>query len=275
MSALSASERKKKKNEERRRKRKELADSKKAEAAAKLAAGAGDKKEDDNKAKKGGKAKKKVDPDPNGAKLAAVADPMAEAAKISATMQTYCPRGFRTNLVAFDVALRRQKFLLALQALRRATAADPAHAEIIRRGGLFLEATATAEVQAAQNPTVLRVLRAECEEMLGTVDVKQYARACLDRVEKDGSHRHYVAAVEFLSAEASEAGALLLEALRPGSAKANSATVGSCLKAQAVVERIAPLTAAKHRAAVDALFPRALAGAEAKPPSPPDASATN
>ena len=31
-------------------------------------------------AKKGGKAKKKVDPDPNGAKLAAVADPMAEAA---------------------------------------------------------------------------------------------------------------------------------------------------------------------------------------------------
>ena len=37
-----------------------------------------------------------------------------------------------------------------------------------------------------------------------------------DRVEKDGSHRHYVAAVEFLSAEASEAGALLLEALRPG-----------------------------------------------------------
>ena len=44
------------------------------------------------------------------------------------------------------------------QALRRATAADPAHAEIIRRGGLFLEATATAEVQAASGTLLLAVI---------------------------------------------------------------------------------------------------------------------
>ena len=68
------------------------------------------------------------DDDPLGAKLAAVADPLAEAAKLVDALREHHPRAADTHALAFDVAARRGRRLMALRAARAARAAlRPSH----------------------------------------------------------------------------------------------------------------------------------------------------
>eukprot|EP00884_Botryococcus_braunii_P006971 jgi/Botrbrau1/16275/Bobra.0066s0056.1 len=118
MATMSAEERKKykqKKRKEQLRLEKAAAEKEAAarEAASKEAATA-------SKDKNGKRVVAAKDPDPDGAQLAANPDPLGEASKLIRTLKTHADSRFLTHLLAFEVYLRKRKFLLALQALTRA-----------------------------------------------------------------------------------------------------------------------------------------------------------
>jgi peptide alpha-N-acetyltransferase len=70
-------------------------------------------------AKSGKKPIKPVDPDPHGEKLLQVEDPLAEATKYLKLLQTNSPDSVETHLLSFELNMRKQKILLALQALKQ------------------------------------------------------------------------------------------------------------------------------------------------------------
>ncbi|CAH1425556.1 unnamed protein product [Lactuca virosa] len=70
------------------------------------------------------RAKKTVDPDPNGEKLLQVEDPLMEAGKYLKLLQKHSPDHLETHLLSFEVNIRKQKILLALQALKHLVQLD-------------------------------------------------------------------------------------------------------------------------------------------------------
>ncbi|KAK9102131.1 hypothetical protein Sjap_019385 [Stephania japonica] len=94
----------------------------KAEARAKKEAE--EKNEDESSASgvsKSGKRQhaKPVDPDPNGAKLLQVEDPLLEATKYLKLLQKNSSESLETHLLSFEVNMRKQKILLAFQAVKQ------------------------------------------------------------------------------------------------------------------------------------------------------------
>jgi len=87
---------------------------------------------------KDGKDKKKpsklsqIDEDPNGDLLQNVTDPLAEALKPLQTIQKFSPQRLDTHLLAFEVHIRRKKYLLVLRALKKSIAIDPNHPQVHR-----------------------------------------------------------------------------------------------------------------------------------------------
>ncbi|CAN1836317.1 N-terminal acetyltransferase A complex auxiliary subunit NAA15 [Linum perenne] len=69
--------------------------------------------------KSGKKHVKPVDPDPKGEKLLQVEDPLLEATKYLKLLQKNSPDSLETHLLSFEVNMRKQKILLALQALKQ------------------------------------------------------------------------------------------------------------------------------------------------------------
>eukprot|EP00455_Lapot_gusevi_P000459 TRINITY_DN1020_c0_g1_i5.p1 TRINITY_DN1020_c0_g1~~TRINITY_DN1020_c0_g1_i5.p1 ORF type:complete len:606 (+),score=183.13 TRINITY_DN1020_c0_g1_i5:520-2337(+) len=82
----------------------------------------------DNKKKKE-ESKKKEDADPFGDKLLVV-DPLVEATRHIKGLQIHCPNHIETHLLAIELYLRKQKFLLAFQAIKRALVIDPHNSKL-------------------------------------------------------------------------------------------------------------------------------------------------
>eukprot|EP00455_Lapot_gusevi_P002213 TRINITY_DN1085_c0_g1_i2.p1 TRINITY_DN1085_c0_g1~~TRINITY_DN1085_c0_g1_i2.p1 ORF type:complete len:771 (+),score=295.90 TRINITY_DN1085_c0_g1_i2:64-2376(+) len=83
----------------------------------------------EKKKKEEGK-KKPEDNDPFGDKLLVVENPLAEATKHLKGLQMYCPTSIDTYLLAIELYLRKQKFLLVFQAIKRALAIEPHNAKL-------------------------------------------------------------------------------------------------------------------------------------------------
>ncbi|XP_023770332.1 N-terminal acetyltransferase A complex auxiliary subunit NAA15 [Lactuca sativa] len=62
---------------------------------------------------------KPVDPDPHGEKLLQTEDPLMEAGKYLKLLQKHSSDSLETHLLSFEVNMRKQKILLALQALKQ------------------------------------------------------------------------------------------------------------------------------------------------------------
>ncbi|ETV95409.1 hypothetical protein H310_11284 [Aphanomyces invadans] len=73
-----------------------------------------------------------VDPDPLGEQLVAKSN-LEEAWRIVTILQQYAPTDIQTHVAAFDVAYRREKWLLCLQALVAAHAIEPSHPKTLVR----------------------------------------------------------------------------------------------------------------------------------------------
>ncbi|GAB4842023.1 N-alpha-acetyltransferase 16, NatA auxiliary subunit [Ancistrocladus abbreviatus] len=71
-----------------------------------------------NSSKSGKRHVKAVDPDPHGEKLVQVEDPLMEATKYLKLLQKNSLDSLETHLLSFEVNMRKQKILLALQALK-------------------------------------------------------------------------------------------------------------------------------------------------------------
>ncbi|CAA0837230.1 tetratricopeptide repeat (TPR)-containing protein [Striga hermonthica] len=96
----------------------------KAEARAKKEA---EVKEESNTAavsRSGKRQAKPVDLDPNGEKLLQVEDPLTEATKYLKLLQKHSSNSLETHLLSFEVNMRKQKILLALQAVKHLVRLD-------------------------------------------------------------------------------------------------------------------------------------------------------
>ena len=60
-------------------------------------------------------------------------DPLNEAKKYVQMLTKYAPQSISTWILQYDVSIRRQKYLMALQALCQARKIDPYHAEVFTR----------------------------------------------------------------------------------------------------------------------------------------------
>uniref|UniRef100_A0A1D1XV89 N-alpha-acetyltransferase 16, NatA auxiliary subunit n=1 Tax=Anthurium amnicola TaxID=1678845 RepID=A0A1D1XV89_9ARAE len=70
---------------------------------------------------------KPVDPDPYGEKLSQVEDPLLEATKYLKLLQKNSPKSLETHLLSFELNTRKQKILLAFQAVKQLLALDENH----------------------------------------------------------------------------------------------------------------------------------------------------
>jgi tetratricopeptide (TPR) repeat protein len=125
--------------------------------------------EKEREAAKNGKAKanpgptRAKDEDPFGEKLAEK-PALEEAWRFVAMLQRYAPQDVQTHVAAFDIALRKKKFLLCLQALLKAQklehVAAEAKKELRARRAVFLE-----EVKQVTNPVVLQLINEKKAEL--------------------------------------------------------------------------------------------------------------
>ncbi|KAF5726902.1 putative NMDA receptor-regulated protein [Tripterygium wilfordii] len=98
----------------------------KAEARAKKEAEVKNEESSATGVSKSGKRNvKPVDPDPHGEKLLQVEDPLSEATKYLKLLQKNSPDSLETHLLSFEVNMRKQKILLALQAVKQLLRLDP------------------------------------------------------------------------------------------------------------------------------------------------------
>ncbi|KAL9304484.1 hypothetical protein ACSQ67_021747 [Phaseolus vulgaris] len=77
--------------------------------------------------KSGKRHVKPVDPDPNGEKLLQVEDPLSEATKYLKLLQKNSPDSLETHLLSFELYTRKQKTLLAFQAVKQLLRLDSEH----------------------------------------------------------------------------------------------------------------------------------------------------
>ncbi|KAK7255315.1 hypothetical protein RIF29_28722 [Crotalaria pallida] len=77
--------------------------------------------------KSGKRNAKPVDPDPHGEKLLQVEDPLLEATKYLKLLQKNSPDSLETHLLSFEIYTRRQKILLAFQAVKQLLRLDAEH----------------------------------------------------------------------------------------------------------------------------------------------------
>ncbi|KAL5056904.1 hypothetical protein RYX36_028508 [Vicia faba] len=77
--------------------------------------------------KSGKRHTKPVDPDPRGEKLLQVEDPLLEATKYLKLLQKNSPDSLETHLLSFELYMRKQKILLAFQALKQLLRLDAEH----------------------------------------------------------------------------------------------------------------------------------------------------
>eukprot|EP00250_Pteridium_aquilinum_P018384 c24061_g1_i1 orf=1052-3736(-) len=111
---LAPAERKKLRQKQRKeaaRAKKEAEEKAKEEEAASLSAHKG--------GKKGPQQPRPTDTDPDGDKLMQVEDPLGEATKYLKLLQDHSSQLLETHLLAFEIYIRKNKLLLALQALKR------------------------------------------------------------------------------------------------------------------------------------------------------------
>lgn len=125
-SKMSAAERKKAKAIA--RKKKKAAEKKESELQQKRAENENGAK---NKNQKGGKPQV-IDKDPLGKELLEM-DPLDEARKYASILARYAPNNLESWILQYDVADRRKKPLMALQALYKARSIDPESGELFTR----------------------------------------------------------------------------------------------------------------------------------------------
>ncbi|KAF7814310.1 N-terminal acetyltransferase A complex auxiliary subunit NAA15 [Senna tora] len=77
--------------------------------------------------KSGKRHVKPVDPDPRGEKLLQVEDPLLEATKYLKLLQKNSPDSLETHLLSFELNMRKQKILLAFQAMKQLLRLDAEH----------------------------------------------------------------------------------------------------------------------------------------------------
>ncbi|KAL4856126.1 N-terminal acetyltransferase A complex auxiliary subunit [Chlorella vulgaris] len=206
-----------KKRKEEQRRAKEAAEAEAKQAAEAAAA-----------AKKGEKAeeRKKKDTDPDGRQLAAVSDPLAEAAKLLRRLREHAGDKLLVHQLSFEVFLRQGKLLLATQATKKARQlageADPSvHSMVCRLADAVVAAAAAPKADAPA--VVQQVAEEEAAALLGASTASAAAAAAYRQqwaAQHAGSSvRHAAAAAEVAPPDARGAAVQQLLARGPTGAR--------------------------------------------------------
>ncbi|KAK8618882.1 hypothetical protein V6N13_132860 [Hibiscus sabdariffa] len=99
--------------------KKKMKKQRKAERAKKEAEEKNEESSASGNSKFGKRHIKPVDPDPYGEKLLKTEDPLSEATKYLKLLQKHSPDSLETHLFSFEVNMRKQKILLAFQAVKQ------------------------------------------------------------------------------------------------------------------------------------------------------------
>eukprot|EP00566_Odontella_aurita_P002766 CAMPEP_0113530782 /NCGR_PEP_ID=MMETSP0015_2-20120614/3136_1 /TAXON_ID=2838 /ORGANISM="Odontella" /LENGTH=909 /DNA_ID=CAMNT_0000429553 /DNA_START=181 /DNA_END=2910 /DNA_ORIENTATION=+ /assembly_acc=CAM_ASM_000160 len=184
-SKMTAAERKKAKAIARKKKKKAADQKRKAdeEAEKKRAEAAVNNPDNGNNKKGKGKSAQQavVDEDPDGVALLKL-DPLEEAKKFSAILSTNAPTRVSTWVLQYDVAIRRGKQLMALQALFKARALEPENSEVFKRTVDFVQRPAP---DVSSNATVKDVLKQESSNLLGEKSPTQFVMDAAARAKEN------------------------------------------------------------------------------------------
>ena len=168
------------------------AERKKAKAIARKKKKAAEKKMEEEKAaaaeaananqKKGAKPAV-IDEDPNGEALLK-RDPLEEAKKFSAILSRHAPSRLSTWLLQYDVAIRRKKAVLAMQALFKGRALDPQNGELFTR---IVDFSDKASPEDDSHDAVKEILKDELPKLYDGKALSQFVRDAAASAKGDAS----------------------------------------------------------------------------------------
>lgn len=229
-SKMTAAERKKAKSIA--RKKKKAAEKQEADKREKEAASQNGNKDN----KKGSKQGTDVpEDDPNGEELLKK-DALTESQKYASIVTKFAPNRFQTWILQYDVAIRRKKYLLALQALFRAREIDLEHSEYISR--LIDFATKMSDFGDLPE-AVCAIIKEETPQLMENKTIEQYLASTSDKVRGGGASSRLTTrtavAKALLATKAgsvADASALILD----GGISSKGATVSACQEASKVLK---------------------------------------
>jgi peptide alpha-N-acetyltransferase len=171
--SMTAAERKKAKAIARKKKRKSEADKEKKDDQAKKGAN-GDKG-------KQGKTEKPsfIDEDPNGEELLKK-DPLEECKKFTSMLAMYNPKDINTWILRYDVAIRRNKVLICLQALHRAKSIAPDNSSLFAR---LIDFESKRHNVSGLSPLTAKILNEEAPSLVNNLPLKEYIKTSVARVQ--------------------------------------------------------------------------------------------
>ena len=224
------------------------AERKKAKAIARKKKKAEEKKEADllrKEAESNGKNKNQkgvkpavADEDPLGKEFLKK-DPLEEAKKYSAMLTRYAPKSLQSWTLQYDVAIRRKKALMAVQALFKARSIDPHSAELFSRTVDFWRKHNAFGELATATKNVLEELK---PKILGNHSVEDFINSGADRIRSDAlvdlPFRCAVARALFetKSGSVSDAAALITS----GGLEARQASIENCQAASVTLREFGP-----------------------------------
>lgn len=246
-SKMTAAERKKAKAIA--RKKKKQAEKKQAAEKQKNECANGEKGDQKN-----GIKKTDLDEDPNGEEMMKK-NPLEEGKKYSAILSKHCQHKLETWALQYDVAIRRKKWLLALQALFRLRKMDPYSPEFFER---VVDYGLKASDFGEQAPAVKTVLIDGCADLLQKLSVPDYINQAVEKVQASKatslSLRVAVAKALFSTNPSSidVATALIVK----GGLEGRDAGVESCRKALGVLKDFKSKSVEEWVSAVKQRYPR-------------------
>lgn len=122
-----------------------------------------------------------VEEDPEGKELLKL-EPLEEAKKYSLILSKHCPKRFGTWTLQYDVAIRRKKWLLALQALCKMRSLDSLNADFFSR--LIDFALKATTVEGLPEPASV-VLKEEFPNLLNGATVEEFVSKAAKNVRND------------------------------------------------------------------------------------------
>jgi N-alpha-acetyltransferase 15/16, NatA auxiliary subunit len=228
-SKMSAADRKKAKSLARRKKAQEKKD---AEQKEKEAEQNGKSSNTNKKGKHGSGA---VEDDPNGEELLKK-DSLEESQKYVSIISKFAPNRFETWMLQYDVAIRRNKYLLALQALFRAQAIDAERSEYLSR---LVDFATKMDYTGDLPGAVGTIIKEETPRLMENQHVGAFLVAASANIRKEGSTASLPtrtavakALVEAKSGSVSDAAALIVD----GGISARGVSVQTCQDALAALK---------------------------------------
>lgn len=148
-------------------------------------------------------AKKKVTPvdnDPEGKALLQATDKLALATKYLQKIQRYASSDLEVHLIACQLYLKKKKYLLVLQSLKRASALSPNDPELHKYKILFLNAVKgiVDGTDTSVNASVREVLKSEVAAILGGKSIAELNQSFLHAHILSLRHRAVAAELTYL-----------------------------------------------------------------------------